>query len=109
MPLQENARKKYCDLICRKKYNQELRTLIDEQAKDIRGVLKRNRRILKKLYEQIKQEPFVDKNSLEELGFQFKYVTHTQIIKGHTACYCYDYGYFLSEDGRYLIIGVDER
>lgn len=83
---------------------------MDEQTTDLRATLKQNRLLLKKLLNRTKEEAVVDKIRLQEAGFRFTYITHTQTTKTGAICYCcYDYGYCLLEDGRYLVIRTEDK
>ena len=51
-----------------------------------------------------------NKEKLQRLGFQFKYLTHTYTTKtGKTYHYCYDYGYLPLENEWYLIVRRKEE
>ena len=46
-----------------------------------------------------------NKEKLQRLGFQFKFITHIYTTKsGKTYFYCYDYGYLPLDNDWYLIV-----
>ena len=105
MPLQGNRRKKFCNPACRLSYNQKLKMLIDDQAKDILTVLKKNSSILKRLLDPAKKNVTMNKSRLQETGFRFNYITHTlNTTTGATGYYCHGYAYFILDDDHYLIM-----
>ena len=79
--------------------------LIDDQAKDILTVLKKNSSILKRLLDPAKKNVTMNKSRLQETGFRFNYITHTlNTTTGATGYYCHGYAYFILDDDHYLIM-----
>jgi hypothetical protein len=104
-PLKGRNDKKFCDDFCRNNYNNQLKSIINSQVKDINSTLAKNRRILKGLLPEAKETVTVNKEKLQKLGFHFKYITHTHVTKtGKTYYYCYDHGYLPLENDWYLIV-----
>ena len=51
-----------------------------------------------------------NKDKLQRLGFQFKYLTHIYTTKtGKTYYYCYDYGYLPLDNDWFLIVKKKEE
>ena len=97
--------KKFCDDFCRNNYNNQLKSIINNQVKDINSTLAKNRSILKGLLLETKETATANKEKLQKLGFHFKYITHTYVTKtGKTYYYCYDHGYLPLENDWYLIV-----
>ena len=109
-PLKGNLLKKFCARSCRQEYNKELKNIVDAQTTDLHATLKKNRLLLRSLLGQTKEKVIVEKSRLKEVGFSFTYVSRMQTTQTGTTCYCcYDYGYCLLEDGRYLIIRIEDK
>ena len=104
-PLKGRNDKKFCDDFCRNNYNNQLKSIINNQVRDINNTLAKNRRILKGTLPENKETTTINKEKLEKLGFHFKYITHTYITRtGKTYYYCYDHGYLPLENDWYLIV-----
>ena len=102
--------KKFCDNKCRSIYHNQLRAISNysNYVKNINNALLKNRGILDSIFtgESIK----VSFETLQVMGFNFKYHTHTHIAKtGKVYYYSYDYGYLPLENRVYLIVRhIDE-
>jgi len=104
-PLKGRNDKKFCDDFCRNNYNNQLKSIINDQVKDINNTLAKNRRILKGLLPETEETVTVNKEKLQRLGFHFKYITQMYVTKtGKTYYYCYDHGYLPLENDWYLIV-----
>jgi hypothetical protein len=78
------------------------------EHKEIRAIdlaLKKNRRILKKFFNPLK-ERLIERDKLLKQGFDFDFHTHFIITKtqGNQFTFCFDYGYREVEKNRYKII-----
>ena len=61
-------------------------------------------------YRKDEETAKANKEKLQRLGFQFKYLTHIYTTKtGKTYYYCYDYGYLPLENDWYLIVKRKEE
>src|SRR5258705_3717205 len=80
-PLKGRNDKKFCDDFCRNNYNNQLKSIINNQVRDINSTLAKNRRILKGLLPETKETVTANKDKLQKLGFHFKYITHTLVTK----------------------------
>lgn len=90
--------KKFCDSACRNIYHNRLLKGQDNGLQHIQSTLKNNRRILAYLYQQQSDCTF-DKDTLEAMGYNFKFHTHEQRA-GKTVCvFCLDYGFEFNAAG----------
>jgi len=104
-PLKGRSDKKFCDDSCRNNYNNQLKSIVNNQMRNVNNVLGKNRRILESLLPETEETGKASKEKLLRLGFQFKYITHLYTTKtGKTYYYCYDYGYLPLENDWYLIV-----
>ncbi|GAB3028164.1 hypothetical protein GCM10027051_36510 [Niabella terrae] len=87
--------KKFCDSGCKDNYYNALKSEEQKEIGRIDTLLKRNRRILKRLYDPRKEENIVHREKLIREGFEFDYHTHHWITKsrGDTYFFCYDYAF----------------
>jgi hypothetical protein len=109
-PLKGRADKRFCDDYCRNSYNNQLKSASNNLVRNINNALGKNRRILESLLSEGEETAKANKEKLQRLGFQFKYITHTYITKtGKTYFYCYDYGYLPLENDWYLIVKRKEE
>jgi len=97
--------KKFCDSGCKDEYYNKIKINEHKEIKKIDQVLKRNRRILKKLFDP-KKEKLVNREILLKAGFEFDFHTHFVItkIKENEFTFCYDYGYREVEKDKYKVI-----
>ena len=97
--------KKYCDDGCRIQYHNDQNIVEKKETKKINGILRNNRKILKKLLDN---NPFVVVlyEDLLKKGFEFDY--HTHYVNSHYQnnkyTFCYNYGYRPVEKNKYKII-----
>lgn len=104
-PLKGRADKKFCDDYCRNSYNNQLKSITNNSVRNVNNTLSKNRRILKSLLPDTGETAKANKEKLQRLGFNFKYITHTYVTKtGKTYLYCYDYGYLPLENDWFLIV-----
>ena len=102
--------KKFCDDYCRNSYNNQLKSASNNLVRNINNALGKNRRILESILPGGEETAKANKEKLQRLGFQFKYLTHTYITKtGKTYFYCYDYGYLPLDNDWYLIVKRKEE
>lgn len=109
-PLKGRTDKKFCDDYCRNAFNNHLKAADNNLLRNINNVLRKNRRILGELLADAqratsRQAKKASREKLLELGFQFKYFTHTYTNpKGNVYHYCYEYGYLTLANNWYLIV-----
>ncbi len=98
--------KKYCDAGCKDAYTNEIKRKEHAEISRVEGILKKNRRTLKKLFNADKPEQLVTREAIVKEGFEFDFHTHHVItkIKGNEFLFCYDYGYREVEKDWYKII-----
>lgn len=97
--------KKFCDSGCKDEYYNAIKIRENKEISKIEGILRRNRKILKKLYDPKKYEKIFMREVLIKAGFEFGFHTHTVITmsKGNEIIFCFDYGYReLSKDNYQL-------
>ncbi|MBZ4190972.1 DUF2116 family Zn-ribbon domain-containing protein [Niabella beijingensis] len=104
-PIKGRSDKKFCDDFCRNHYNNSIKDGPEQLIRNINAALRRNRRILLQQLDASKRTITVDRDDLRLAGFQFKYFTDQhKTEKGKTYYYCYDYGYLILENGRFLVV-----
>ncbi len=111
-PLKGRADKKFCDDYCRNNYNNQQKAKGNHSAyvRNINNSLLKNRRILESLKGDKEEHVKASKEKLAELGFSFKYITHTFKNKeGKIYYWCYDYGYLPLDHDWYLIVKTKEE
>jgi len=98
--------KKFCTSVCKDKYYNKLKLEAKKEIGRIDTVLKRNRKILKQLYNPNKEDRLITRETLLKSGFEFEFHTHYVITKIHANqfIFCYDYGYREVEKGKYKVI-----
>ena len=100
--------KKFCDDQCRSNYNNKRKADHQAQVKTINSVLLKNRKILAQLNPDGKTK--VSGVKLGQLGFNFKYLTHSYTTqKGDTYKFCYEFGYLKLEHDYYLLVKENEK
>ena len=105
--LRGRADKKFCDDNCRNNYNnqQKAKGNYSSFVRNINNTLVKNRKILESLLPDSEEMAKANKDKLQRLGFQFKYLTHLYTTKtGKTYYFCYDYGYLPLDNDWYLIV-----
>lgn len=111
-PLKGRADKKFCDDYCRNNYNnqQKAKGSHSSYVRNINNALLKNRKVLESILSDGKEIANANKEKLLNLGFQFKYLTHTYTNKaGKTYFYCYDYGYLPTGNDWFLIVKGKEE
>lgn len=111
-PLKGRIDKKFCDDNCRNSYNnlQKAKGSHSTYVRNINNTLLKNRKILESILPAGEETAKANKEKLQRLGFQFKYLTHSYTTKtGKTYHYCYDYGYLSLENEWYLIVKRKEE
>ncbi len=98
--------KKFCDDACRNDYNNKQNSDANSTVRNINNALRKNRRILEELIAKTDATTAkVPKDKMLEMGFQFKYLTHTyKTQKGALYIYCYDYGYLPLENDWFFLV-----
>jgi len=96
--------KRFCDDNCRSAFhNKHNRTQL-LITREINAVLRRNRQILKDIFETNHSETIVSKQQLEKKGFSFEFLTHSkEKSKAEQAKYCYEFGYLELKEGQFKI------
>ena len=108
-PLKGRADKRFCDDYCRNSYNNQLKSVSNNLVRNINNALGKNRRILESLLSDNEETAKTNKEKLQRLGFNFKYITHHYITKtGKTYHYCYDFGYLPLDNDWYLVVRSKE-
>ena len=111
-PLKGRADKKFCDDYCRNNYNnqQKAKSNYSSIVRNTNNALLKNRKVLEALLPQNEETAKANKDKLQRLGFQFKYLTHLYTTKpGKTYYYCYDYGYLPLDNDWFLIVRKKEE
>ena len=98
-PLQGRSDKKFCNNNCRNFYHNKNKSRRRSSIRKINIILKRNFKILEKLYGDSRKTPTVEEAEILEMNFDLTYSTHSVTDKaGRKVTYCYDYGYYKSQD-----------
>lgn len=111
-PLKGRIDKKFCDDYCRNNFNNRQKTIGSNSGiiRNINNALLKNRKILESILPENEETAKANKDKLQRLGFQFKYMTHSYTTKtGKTYFYCYDHGYLPLENDWYLIVKRKEE
>ena len=104
-PVKGRTDKKFCDDYCRNNYNNQLKAHSNNYVRNVNNALGKNRRILEECLSETEETKKITKEKLTQLGFSFKYITHTYTNKkGDTYFFCYDYGYLPLDNDWYLIV-----
>jgi hypothetical protein len=98
--------KKFCDQECKNVYYNRIKIQENGEIKRVDLALKKNRRILKKLFDPRKMDKLVNRDALLKAGFDFDFHTHfvTTKFKGNQFVFCYDYGYREVEKHKFKVI-----
>lgn len=95
--------KKFCSDLCRNAHNNKLNSNENNYVRNLILILRKNRRILQQVL--IGDKITLVKQKLLDLGFNFKYITHTQITRnGHQYLYCFEFGYMILDSGMVLVV-----
>ncbi len=97
--------KKFCNPECKDKYNNAIKIKEQQEIKKVDTVLRRNRRVLKKLFDPKKSDKIVRREEMIREGFEFGFLTHVVVTKGklNEITFCYDYGYREVANERYQL------
>ncbi len=109
--LKGRSDKKFCDDYCRNQFNNQLKakTNYSPYVRNINNVLMKNRRVLESILGESGKSTRIHRERLLEMGFHFKYITHTTTTRsGKTYSYCYDYGYLPLPNDSYLVVRKKE-
>jgi predicted nucleic acid-binding Zn ribbon protein len=108
-PIKGRTDKKFCDDYCRNVFNNQLKAESNNLVRNINNALRKNRGILNELLPDKERMVKAKLDKLLELGFQFKYHTHTYTNqKGNIYHFCYEYGYLPIENNLFLIVRRNE-
>lgn len=110
--LKGRADKKFCNDYCRNNYNNEQKAKGGQSplVRNINNALLKNRKVLESVLPDTEETAKANKDKLQRLGFQFKYLTHLYTTKtGKTYYYCYDYGYLPLDNDWFLIVKKKEE
>ena len=108
--LKGRSDKKFCDDYCRAAYNNDLKSASNNFIRNVNNALGKNRRILESLFPEGEKMGKANRDKLLQLGFQFKYMTHTYTNqKGNVYHFCYEYGYLPLEKNWFLIVKRNEE
>ena len=82
-PLKGRVDKKFCDDNCRNNYNnqQKAKGSHSTYVRNINNTLLKNRKILESILPDGEETAKANKDKLQRLGFQFRYMTHIYITK----------------------------
>ncbi len=97
--------KKFCNDYCRNNFNNHNKSKLgnNKVVKTINNLLLKNRKILESMASVDVAK--ANREKLLEMGFQFKYMTHTYVTRaGKTYSYCYDYGYLPIGNDWFLVV-----
>ena len=97
--------KKFCDPGCKDSFYNAIKSEEQAEISKIEGILKRNRRILKRLYKPKNQEMIIKREALIREGFEFGFHTHIAVTraKSNEIIFCFDYGYREVKEGAYQL------
>ena len=102
-PLRGRADKKYCDDDCRNTFNNQRNRDKNALMRNVNGILRKNRTILKGLYESGRTK--VHEKKLLESGFRFSYFTNIyQTRSGKMYNFCYEQGILHVGNDYYTIV-----
>ncbi len=109
-PLRGRADKKFCDDYCRNTFNNNLKSGSNNLVKNINNALSKNRRILENVLGDQDEICKISREKLLELGFKFRYLTHTyKNKKGNIYFFCYDHGYLPIDNNLFLVVKSREE
>jgi len=95
--------KKFCSDQCRNAFNNTIKRSTEKIITDINKILRKNRTILKQFNPEGRTT--VRTKYLEKMEFDFRYYTHTYTTKKKFEYrFCYEYGYFIIDDIKTLIV-----
>ena len=105
-PFQGRSDKKFCSPACKDNYYNKLKAQTKKEIGIIDSALKRNRKILKQLFDPEQENRLITRRKLLRAGFNFEFHTHhlTTSIHANEFIFCYDYGYREVVKDKYKII-----
>lgn len=104
--------KKFCNDYCRNNYNNKQKSKGSHSniVRNINNALLKNRKVLESILPEDEETARANKDKLQRLGFQFRYLTHVYTTRtGKTYYYCYDYGYLPLDNDWFLIVRKKEE
>ena len=103
-PLRGRIDKKFCDSGCKNEFNNRIHRQERHEISRIDLILKHNRRALKECLGAFPSRR-VSETELLQRGMRFEYYTHHYVnARQDRYCFCYDYGYLMLGEGRYLVV-----
>jgi len=98
--------RKFCDEACKNEFHNQVKLKEYKEMRKVDLLLKKNRRVLKRLFNPKNEKALFAKELMLKHGFEFEYHTHIVITKTlkNEFTFCYDYGYRPVEKDRYQII-----
>lgn len=102
--LRGRADQKYCSDTCRVAFHNRENKDGSKFMANISRILRKNRRILKGLFDDKRTR--VSQTTLLDEGFNFHYITNTYTTKkeGKVYRFCFEYGYLPLSKGYFLIV-----
>ena len=99
----------FCDENCKNKFHNTQAYQEEQEIKRIQLILKKNRRVLKKMFAR-KDRDEIQKEKLLKEGFEFDYHTHFVIskIKRNQFTFCFDYGYRVVSEDKFKVVKAFE-
>lgn len=95
--------KKFCCDQCRNTFNNRQNKDANNFCRNVNRILRNNRRVLEEF--MIRSKSKTSKDKLIQAGFNFDYMTNIYKTKtGKVYYFCYDYGYFESENRNITIV-----
>ena len=97
--------KHFCDSHCKDEFNNAAKIEEGREINKVSTILKKNRRVLKKLFDPDKPDKKINRELLVRAGFEFGFLTHIAVTKGkaNEIIFCFDYGYREMESNVYQI------
>lgn len=104
-PFSGRSDKKFCSDDCRSAYNNRRNSDANNFMRTVNNILRRNRRILYKLYDR--GETSIDRDRLIREGFAFGYYTNEKKVPtGSVHRYCYELGYEERNREQYRLVKI---
>ncbi len=95
--------KKFCSDQCRSAFNNRMNSDSTSVMRNVNNILRKNRRILANSL--LKDKDKISREKLNQLGFNFKYSTHSFTSKkGKQYTFWYDYGIMQMDNGGFFIV-----
>lgn len=97
------ADKKFCSDMCRNAWNNKQKRNVNNNFRNVHGILRKNWQILDELNPEDKHT--VHKDMLVKRGFNFDYHTNIYTTKtGKVYYFCYELGYLPIENNFYALV-----